>query len=210
VLHLGEIQKLNPKSIRHAADHFRRTSTGTGGRCPRTGPSSCKVMVTIVLGGHLKLAKMKAPPGANVFYNMPGSRGSIPIIRGKACNPLARCFPALQLACRPVSQPLSQPSGWLPSGRLENPINWQGLALHKLPGRRVSSAKRKLVAMRPPSPDDIHDVTRRARNPSPHGTRRAICVCGRCSERCPGWVAGIQGRVKSEACRDCNGLPTPW
>ena len=74
----------------------------------------------------------------------------------------------------------------------------------------LSSAKRKLVAMRPPSPGDIHDVTRRARNPSPHGTRRAICVCGRCSERCPGWVPGIQGRVKSEACRDCNGLPTPW
>src|SRR5260370_6782934 len=80
--------------------------------------------------------KNESTSGANVFYNMSGSRrsrGSIPIIRGKVCNRLARCFPALQLACRPVSQPLSQPSGRLPSGRLENPINWQGLALHKLP-----------------------------------------------------------------------------
>ena len=67
-----------------------------------------------------EVSKNERTSGANVSYDMPGSRaGSIPIIRGKVCNRLARCFPALQLACRPVSQPLSQPLARLPSGRLE-------------------------------------------------------------------------------------------
>src|SRR5207245_11532147 len=75
-------------------------------------------------------------------------------------------------------------------------------------GDVLSSAKRKLVVKRPPSPGDIHDVTRRARNPSQHGNRRAIGVCGRSPERSPGWVPVIQGRGRSAACLGCNGFPT--
>jgi hypothetical protein len=90
------------------------------------------------------------------------------------------------------------------AGYRGQPSLWSRLHRSCRPQKQNSSVKR------PPSPGDIHDVTRRARNPSSHGTRRAICVCGRCPERCPGRVPGIQGQVRSEACRDCNGLPTPW
>jgi hypothetical protein len=42
----------------------------------------------------------------------------------------------------------------------------------------LSSAKRKLVPKRPPSPGDIHDVTRRARNPSQRGIRYRMLKYG--------------------------------
>ena len=90
------------------------------------------------------------------------------------------------MACSPRKLRPAYPASFVP---------WdQGVTLlHQFASQALSSAKRKLVATRPPSPGDIHDATRRARNPSPHGTRRAICVCSRCLEGCPGWVSGNPG-----------------
>ena len=63
------------------------------------------------------------------------------------------------------------------------------------------------VLKRPPSPGDIHGVSRRAQAFSQHGSRLATCVCGRCPERCPGWVPEFQALSRSEAGLGCNGFP---
>src|SRR6266481_1639789 len=68
--------------------------------------------------------------GANVPHNMAVSRRPVPIMRGETCNPLARPLPAFQLAVSPMPQPLGQPLNRSPPGRLENPVDWQGLVQH--------------------------------------------------------------------------------
>jgi len=72
----------------------------------------------------------------------------------------------------------------------------------------LSSAKTKIVVKRPPSPGDIHDVTRRARNPSQHGNQLATCVYRRWPEHSPGSVPEFQDLMTSEVGLGCNGLPT--
>ena len=58
---------------------------------------------------------------------------------------------------------------------------------------------------RPPSPGDIRDVNRRARESLQHSTPRVIDVGGDWPEPLPGSVPEIQAPKPSVVCRDCSG-----
>src|SRR5260370_23143681 len=83
--------------------------------------------------------------GANVPRKMAVSSRPVPIMRGETCDSLARHLPSFQLTCRPMPQPLGQPLDRPPPGRLENPVDWQGLVQHMLVTRIGAVLKAALL-----------------------------------------------------------------
>jgi hypothetical protein len=132
VLRLLLKQKLNTQPIRCAAHHprpkhhWRWWTTVVGSASQFHGQrDDCSRWP-------LEVGENESTAGANVPHDMACSSTSpVKIIRGDVLNHLARRLPPVQLACCPLPQPLCQPPGWLPSGRLENPVDGQGVVMHK-------------------------------------------------------------------------------
>jgi len=77
-----------------------------------------------------------------------------------------------------------------------------------VPEPTCSPQKQKSSFKRPPLPGDTHDASRQASTLSQHGNRRAVCVCGRWTEPCPGWAPELQDLMRSEVVPGCSGVPT--